>query len=107
MMMRATGSPRSGLEDRDGLAFGDDVIEPDQNGFQCARGGRGDRDFHLHGLDEAMSSPLPTLAPVSTGSAQTRPATSVTTLISGISLSGTATARNHDRGACTIKGGRP
>src|ERR1700719_4097997 len=52
MMMRATGSPRSGLEDRDGLAFGDDVIEPDQNGFECARGGGGGPGFHLHGLDE-------------------------------------------------------
>src|SRR6266567_168910 len=37
---------------------------------------------------KAISSPLPTLAPASTGSAQTRPATSVTTLISGIPPSG-------------------
>src|SRR5438445_7456639 len=37
---------------------------------------------------KAISSPLPTLEPASAGSAQTRPATSVTTLISGIPLSG-------------------
>ena len=35
----------------------------------------------------AISSPSPTLAPVSTGSAHTRPATSVTILISGIPFS--------------------
>jgi hypothetical protein len=36
----------------------------------------------------AMSSPSLTLLPASTGSAQTRPATSVTILISGIPFSG-------------------
>jgi hypothetical protein len=33
---------------------------------------------------KAMSSPSPMLAPAATGRAQTRPATSVTTLISGM-----------------------
>ena len=41
----------------------------------------------------AMSSPSPMRSPISTGSAQTRPATSVTILISGIPISGTAAAR--------------
>src|SRR5260221_11566534 len=38
---------------------------------------------------KAISSPSPTLLPASKGSAHTRPATSVTILISGIPLSGT------------------
>ena len=54
---------------------------------------------------KATSSPSLTLAPTSAGSAQTRPATSVTILMSGIYLSGTAAAR--DRTARIFRDGRP
>src|SRR5665213_517513 len=53
-----------------------------------------------------MSSPSPTLPPTSTGSAQTRPATSVTILISGIPLSGTA-PRDWYTEYAHREGGRP
>src|SRR5437588_302610 len=47
-----------------------------------------------------MSSPSPTLAPISKGSAQTRPATSVTTLISGIPFSEDRRRPVSSRTAC-------
>src|ERR1700754_986858 len=54
----------------------------------------------------ARPSPSPTLPPTSTGSAQTRPATSVTILISGIPLSGTA-PRDWYTEYAHREGGRP
>src|SRR6266404_9322103 len=77
----------SGLDDGEDLSFGNHVVEADQDGFELARGGRSHRNFHLHRFDEcnvfAIAGP-----PTSTGSAQTRPATSVTILMSGIPFSG-------------------
>ncbi|MCS3448785.1 hypothetical protein M2222_002394 [Bradyrhizobium elkanii] len=42
----------SGLDDRDRLAFGNDIVDLDQNrlDFACCR--RRDRYFHLHRFDE-------------------------------------------------------
>jgi hypothetical protein len=42
----------SGLDDRDRLAFGDDVVDGNEDGFHLARGRLSDRDFHFHGFDE-------------------------------------------------------
>ena len=43
----------SGFKNSEGLSFCDDVVDLDQNGFELAGGGRGDRNFHLHGFDES------------------------------------------------------
>ena len=48
----ARNEARSGLDDRERLAFGDDVVDLDQDRFQLAGRGRSHRDFHLHGFDE-------------------------------------------------------
>src|SRR6266436_3677216 len=49
----ARGEPAtSRLDDRHHLAFGNDVVDRDENGFQCAGGRRRDRNLHLHGFDE-------------------------------------------------------
>src|ERR1700709_380791 len=47
-----SGGEYLGIDDRDDLSFGDDVVEFDQYclDFPCCR--RGNRDFHLHGFDE-------------------------------------------------------
>jgi hypothetical protein len=42
----------SGLDDRQHLTFGNHVVEADKDRFELSCGGRGDRNFHLHGLDE-------------------------------------------------------
>src|SRR6266481_3866204 len=44
-------SATSRLDDRHHLAFGDDIIDGDENGFQCAGGRRRNRNLHLHGFD--------------------------------------------------------
>jgi hypothetical protein len=49
---RVGNNARSGLEDGENLAFGNDIVEFDENRRELACGGRGYRDFHLHGLDE-------------------------------------------------------
>ena len=46
------GNRGSGRDDRDDLAFGDDIVDRDQDGFQCSCRGRSDRNFHLHRFDE-------------------------------------------------------
>ena len=40
------------LDDRHDLAFGDQVVDGNEQGFQLACGRRGDGNFHLHGFDE-------------------------------------------------------
>jgi hypothetical protein len=40
------------LDDRNGLALGNNVVDADQYRFDGACGGRDDRYFHLHGFDE-------------------------------------------------------
>ena len=42
----------SGLDDRDHLAFGHHLVDRDQDGFQPAARGRGDRNLHFHGFDD-------------------------------------------------------
>ncbi len=42
----------SGFEDRENLAFGDGVIDGDEDGFELSRSRGSDRDLHLHGFDE-------------------------------------------------------
>src|SRR5437588_3749369 len=41
------------FHNRDGLALGDDVVDLDEQRFELSRNRRGDRDFHLHRLDES------------------------------------------------------
>jgi hypothetical protein len=40
------------LEDGENLSFCDHIVDAHENGFEFARGGRGDRDLHFHGFDE-------------------------------------------------------
>ena len=96
MRQAVRSKARSGLEDGEDLSFGNHVIEADQDRFECARGrGEATGISIFMASTNAMSSPSPMLAPTSTGSAQTRPATSVTILMSGISVLRDTTAR-HD-----------
>ncbi len=84
----------SGFEDGEHLTLSHDVVEIDENrdlSFPAAGAATGISIFIAS--TNTMSSPSPTLPPISTGSAQTRPATSVTILMSGIPFSGTAFAR--------------
>ena len=81
---RVGNNARLGLEDGENLAFGNDIVEFDENRRELARGGRGYRDFHLHGRDEGDVVAIGDAGSASIGSAQMRPATSVTILISSI-----------------------
>jgi hypothetical protein len=49
---RVGNNARSGLKDGENLAFGNDMVEFDENRRELARGGRGYRDFHPHGFAE-------------------------------------------------------
>jgi hypothetical protein len=42
----------SRFEDGEHLSFCNHIVEADEDGFEFARGRRGDRDLHLHGFDE-------------------------------------------------------
>src|SRR4051794_3866012 len=41
------------LHERDNLSFGDDIVDLHEQRFELSRGGRGDRDFHLHRFDKS------------------------------------------------------
>ena len=79
-----------GFDDRDDLSFSDHVVEFDQNCLDFPGNCRSYRDFHLHRFDERNLVAVTDAARrLLTGSAHTRPATSVTILISGMPPSGT------------------
>src|SRR5205814_10636255 len=46
------GLQRSGFHDRQYLSFRNNVVDVDEDGFEPARGGRSNRDFHFHRFDE-------------------------------------------------------
>jgi len=49
---RVRGQSASGFDDRHHLAFGDEIVNRDQNGFQRSRGRRSDGYLHLHRFDK-------------------------------------------------------
>ena len=77
---------RLSFDDRNDLSFSDDVVELDKDSLDSSCRRRRDRDFHLHRFDKSNLVAVADIAVGCNGIPHTRPATSVTILMSGISI---------------------
>src|SRR6202165_228064 len=101
------GTMRSGLDDRQHLAFGNHVVEADEYRFELARGRRSDRNFHLHGFDECNFVAIADAAADFNGKRADTPGHLGHNLDVWHSVLRDSRRAHRDRNTRIIKGGRP